>query len=127
MKAQFKVSPTLIIEVEGSNQVELFGRLAEAAEVFGEQECGMCQSKDITFIRRSNNGNDFYEMACQNPGCGARLSMGQSRQLKGQLFPIRKIVKSGPDKGRPSRKDGDYDNENRGWTKYRGKPIAEDD
>lgn len=127
MKASFKVGPYLTIEVEGTNQVELFAELAKISEVFGEKKCGQCASSNITFVRRSVDGNDYYEMSCLENKCGARLSMGLSKQNKGEMFPIRKIISSGPSKGKPSRKEGEYDYKHRGWTKYRGRPVMDEE
>lgn len=125
MKAVYRVNPKLSIEVEGSNQKELFSALASATEVFGEKECGQCAG-EVVFAKRNVDGNDFFEMACINPECRARLSIGQSKQRPGELFPIRKIITSGPEKGKPSRKKGEYDTEAQGYTKYRGQPVDED-
>lgn len=112
------------VSVEGRTQKEIFDALAMADEVFGEKCCGLCKSNDIRFAKRVVDGNDFYEMACTK--CGARLSFGQSKKRPGELFPIRKLIQEGPEKGKPSRKDGSYDQSN-GWTKYRGKPLEEED
>ncbi len=124
MKAQYKVNPKLQIEVEGSTQKELFSALASATEVFGEKACGRCEG-EVVFAKRNVDGNDFFEMACINPECRARLSIGQSKARPGELFPIRKVITKGPEKGKPSRKDGEYDTENLGYTTYRGQPVDE--
>jgi hypothetical protein len=125
LKVQVKISPTVIVEAQGATQKEVYNQLAMSAEVFGERECGLCKCKDIAFTKRNVDSNDYFEMTCLNYQCGARLSMGQSKQRPGELFPIRKLITSGPEKGKPSRKKGDY-GDHRGWTKYRGKPIEED-
>jgi hypothetical protein len=125
MKAQFKVNPRLIVEVEAETQKDLFKEIASAAEVFGEKKCGLCGSEQITFAHRTvTKGKKTYEYPeyhCES--CHARLSMG-SMQEGGALFPIRKLVKDGSDKGKPSREEGEYGN-HQGWTKYRGNPGDE--
>jgi len=125
MKLTVKISPMVVVEAEGPTQKIVYDQLASAAEVFGARECGLCGTKDITFGKRNVEGNDFYEVVCLNHECGARLSMGQSKQRPGELFPIRKLIASGPEAGKPSRKKG-VDSESKGWTKYRGQPLAED-
>jgi hypothetical protein len=119
--------PKITITVKGATQKDLFNQLATITEVFGERSCGLCEGEDIIFAKRNVDGNDFFEMVCRNPQCGARLSFGQSKQHPGEMFPIRKLVTSGPDRGKPSRKKGEYDGKGRGWTKYRGQPIDKDD
>lgn len=126
MKAQYKVNPKLLVEVEGRTQRELFDQLAAASEVFGESCCGVCGSKDIYFAKRTVDGNEYYEHACANPECGARLSIGLSKQKPGEMFPIRKLITKGPEKGKPSRKLGEFGPAS-GWTKYRGKSVEEDE
>jgi len=125
MKVQAKISPTIILEITGESQVDVFDQLATATEVFGEKCCGQCQETNLSFVKRVVEEDPYYELLCNK--CGAKLSMGQSKKNKGQLFPIRKIIQDGPEKGRPNRKLGVYDTKNKGWTKYKGKPLVEEE
>ena len=94
------------IEVEGSNQKELFKQMAEVQEVFDISACGACKGKDIHNVVRHVEDNDFYEYHCQNPQCRARLAFGQNK--KGNtLFPKRR-----DDQGKPLA--------NGGWSKWDG-------
>ena len=47
MKAQLKVRPNLIVEIDADKQVELFSELASMQEVFGEKQCGKCDNTDV--------------------------------------------------------------------------------
>lgn len=101
MKAVLKVNECLTLELDSSNQKELFENLANLQEVFGEDRCGKCDSTDLRFIVRENDGNKFYEVQCRK--CYARLAFGSHK--KGEtLFP--------------KRKDGDSYLPDNGWTKW---------
>ncbi len=115
MKAKFSTS-LVTFELEAPTPRELFKLIAETQEVFGEKECGCCHKTNIRFAVRSISGNDFFEMQCLD--CNSFLSIGQSKQKPGQLFPVRKLT----EQGKPSFKNGKYDAKNKGWTKYRGEP-----
>lgn len=102
MKVHYKANDDLTFELEGAGQKEIFKELAMVQEIFGEKSCGMCKGKDIKFICRTVEGNDYYELKCAS--CGALLSFGQHKK-GGTLFPKRK----------------DENNEwlqNRGWHKW---------
>ena len=73
-----------VIEAEGEDVKDVFGKLAESAEVFGHQECGMCGSSDVFPQVRHNKGFSFYAMKCSK--CGAEMNYGQRRE-DGHLFP----------------------------------------
>jgi hypothetical protein len=122
MEASFKAGK-VTFKLEANTQKDMFKLLAETSEVFGEPSCGLCGSTEFSFGVRTVDGNDFHELVCTEPKCGARLSMGQSKQQPGKLFPIRALTAD----GRPSRKDGQRDFKGRGWTKYRGKPVNNDE
>jgi hypothetical protein len=110
--------PTGHVKVEGATTKDLFKAAAEAQEVFGEPDCGKCGKANIRYVCRTVGKFTYYELACQD--CHAKLQMGQMEG--GKLFPVRKLIPGGPQKGKPHYKDGEYDNEGRGWTHYRGKP-----
>lgn len=126
MKIQAKISPQIILEVDGETQKDVFDKLASASEIFGEKICGLCSCKELSFVKRTIDGNDYYELKCTNSECLAKLSIGQSKKNKGELFPKRKLISSGPQKGKPDTKNGQYGSHN-GWTKWMGKSVEEDD
>jgi hypothetical protein len=87
MKAQFKVTSTLIVELEAGDPKSLFEELAQTQEIFGQTPCGKCSSKDVKFVVRTVNDNDFYEVHCTQ--CKAKLQFGAHKNGK-TLFPKRK-------------------------------------
>jgi hypothetical protein len=102
MKLNYKVSDKLSFELEGEGQKEIFKELASIQEIFGEESCGLCKSRNLRYVVRNVDGNDYYELRCAD--CGAILAFGQHKK-GGTLFPRRK-----DDEGKwlP----------NRGWHKY---------
>ena len=105
MKVTYTTPNRLSVELEGNTQVELFKQLADFQEVFDQNGCGKCQKKNLKFVVRNVEDNDFYEVACTH--CGCRLSFGQHKK-GGSLFP-----KNRDDKGGwlPNRGWGKWDNE----------------
>lgn len=136
MKAQVKVSPSTIVEVEGEKQKDLFKAIASAHEVFGEKECGLCHSKDIypawrsvtTIKGKKADTYEFAEYRCRGildtgRRCGGRLAMSTINDDTGTLFPNRKLV----DGKRPATKaeleagiTGEYGPHN-GWHRFEKK------
>ena len=74
------------VEAEGDAK-EVFKELSSAAEVFGQDTCGACGSKNVTPVCREVEGNTYYEMRCN--ACGCALGYGQ-RKADGVLFPRRR-------------------------------------
>lgn len=108
MKVVYAVSDVMKIELEGSDQKDVFEKLADVSEVFGESVCGACGCEDVKFVVRVVDDNKFYELKCTK--CGARLSFGAHK--KGNtLFPKRKD------------NDGNW-YDNKGWTKWDGAKRA---
>jgi hypothetical protein len=97
------------VSAEGDAK-EVFGELAGAAEVFGQNACGACGSELTVPVVREVEGNTYYEMRCQS--CGACLAFGQRRQ-DGKLFPRRK-------------KDENW-LPNRGWVNHRAAKATTDE
>ena len=93
----------LEVEIESNAPKEAFKELALFQEVFGETNCGSCQSEDIVFQVRTVDGNDYYEMFCKS--CFAKLAFGQHK-VGGGLFPKRKLD------------NGSFDKESKGWKKW---------
>jgi hypothetical protein len=87
MKLIYKANDKLEFELEASGQKEIFKELALIQEVFSEAKCGLCGSTNIRFVTRSVDGNDYYELRCND--CGAVLAFGQHKK-GGTLFPKRK-------------------------------------
>ena len=87
MKAQIKVQPTIIIEVEADKHTDLFRAIAGVQEVFGQKACGKCGGKNLQFRTRKKGRYEFYEAICLN--CKARLSFGVHTGEAGTLFPHR--------------------------------------
>jgi hypothetical protein len=94
LEVQYKsANGRLFIKVDGNTQKEVFEKLAAAIEVFeAADKCGCCGSTIRPRVRHVAKGNktfDYYEMACQEPRCHARLAFGQSTDTV-SLFPKRK-------------------------------------
>jgi hypothetical protein len=87
MKAVFKLSERLTVEVEGENQRELFENIAKFQEVFNEEVPPGAKGLNTRFVVRTVDDNKFYEMRCQDTG--QILSFGCHK--KGNtLFPKRR-------------------------------------
>lgn len=87
MKAIYKIGDKLEFELEGAGQKEIFKELAIIQEIFAEEKCGLCGSTNLRFVVRNVDGNDYYELRCND--CGAILAFGQHKK-GGTLFPKRK-------------------------------------
>ena len=105
MKAKYKVGDKLEFELDGAGQKELFKKIANIQEIFGEAKCGVCGSENIKFVVRVVDDNEYYELRCMD--CGAVLGFGQHKK-GGTLFPKRKDT------------DGKY-LPNNGWYKWNAK------
>jgi RNase P subunit RPR2 len=88
MKASFKVSQVMTVDVEAENQRELFEKLGSIQEVFGHNVCGKCKKSILKFtVRTDKDENKYYEIRCVS--CQARLQFGCHKK-GGGLFPKRK-------------------------------------
>lgn len=125
MKGQFKVSGNLVLEVEAESSKDMFGKLAEMQEVFGEKKCGLCESTNLKFaVRKATSGKKeftYYELHCND--CFARLSFGQSQDTK-SIYPKRRLDKDGVPTP-PGDESGKYGKHN-GWTQYKGPTKGEE-
>jgi hypothetical protein len=108
MKIVYQISDNMKIELEGADQKDVFEKLSDLSEVFGENECGACKSPDVRFMVRTVDKNKFYELKCNQ--CGARLSFG-AHKTGDTLFPKRKDA------------EGNW-YDNKGWTKWDGTKRA---
>lgn len=104
--------------VENASVKKVWEDLASINEVFGDEKCGCCGSKNITpsfrVVEKNKKSYDYYEMKCLETKCRARLSYGQ-HQEGGGIFPHRKL---GED-GRADRVNGQYGPHN-GWSRFKG-------
>lgn len=83
MKVTYSVGRA-IVEGEGEGVKECFDQLAGAAEIFGIQQCGCCDSREVVPETRENKGFTFRAFKCLS--CGASIDLG-TRRSDGQLFP----------------------------------------
>jgi hypothetical protein len=108
VKAQVKVTPTTIVEVEAAKQKDLFKAIASAHEVFGEKRCGLCGSTEIvpawrtvTVVKgKKTETYEYPEYHCHGKDengqrCGARLALGTINDESGTLYPTRKLKEDG--------------------------------
>jgi hypothetical protein len=87
-KVILSVGPRSTIEVEGESSCDIFEGLSTGYEIFGHGVCGCCQSENIKFLVRTSADEDkFYEMACNEPKCRARLPFGCLKKPKGGMYP----------------------------------------
>jgi hypothetical protein len=92
MKVQVKCGSGAV-QAEGDNHADIWKQLAELQEAFGERVCGKCQSDDIRYVHRQNEGgDDFFELRCQAKGCYAKLRMSVRKKEK-CFYPKRKAGK----------------------------------
>ncbi len=104
MKVSYR-SGQLLFELEGAGQKEVFERLSEIQEIFGEEKCGACKGESLRYAVRVIDDNKYFELHCTT--CRARLAFGQHKK-GGTLFPKRKDD------------DGNW-LPNNGWIKWDGK------
>lgn len=106
-KAQISIGKHTVISAEGESAVDVMAKLSKLAQVFaGVDKCGKCGCDDIAPNMREPEKFVYYEFQCLNPACGARLSLGQSKNER-DLFQKRK------------NEDGGW-KENDGWEVYSG-------
>ncbi len=120
LKANFKVRPELVFEIEAKEQKDVFRNIASIQEVFSEKVCGLCGKPDIKFVVREIEDNEFYEMQCTNAGCYGKLAFGQNKK-GGTIYPIRKLKDGLPAK---SEDQPPFDFKTSGWHKYDKNKVA---
>lgn len=126
LKAQLKF-PKLWVEVEAKSQKELFFSMAEIGDVFGESQCGCCESTNIKPVVRTSKSKDgkktyqYPEYHCMD--CTARLTICLNNDDSGTLYAMRKLTDNNePATGSKKGKFGDH----KGWTKFRGDKNGEE-
>lgn len=103
MQVQYRcMGGGVTLTFEAKDIKDLIVKCASLEEILGESTCGACQSPNVKFRHRRHDGNDFYEVRCQD--CASTLSFGQKKE-GGGLFPKRKD------------KEGIYLSNN-GWVKW---------
>lgn len=118
IKLKYNVRPSIQVEVDVNDQLELFKSLAEIQEIMGEDTCKKCGGVDTSFVVREVDGNTFHEIRCNNKGCRAILSFGKEKK-SGRLYPRRYEVE-----GKEAKKDADGKVvylPNEGWVAYNPK------
>ena len=87
MKAIYQVTNKLTLEIEADNVKTIMEELYQADNVFGNDECGKCHSKEIKHIvQDDDDGHKYYKLECKNPKCRAQLRLGAHKK-NGTLFP----------------------------------------
>jgi len=108
MKIQYTTkNKRLNVAIESGSVKEIFKELAKFQEIFDESSCKMCKSENLQFVVRTVDGNDYYELKCND--CFGKLSYGQHK-TGNTLFPKRKIENAESVKG---------------WHKWNGNIINE--
>ncbi len=88
MNVKMKLQENLWVEFETEQtKKEVFQQLASVQEVFGNESCGKCKKRNLRFVVRTVDENDYHEIRCVS--CGAKLSFGANKK-GGGLFPKRK-------------------------------------
>lgn len=94
----------LAFEIEVATGKVAFEVAAAIQELFEEECCGSCKSKNIRFDVRTINENKYFKMRCSD--CNATLDFGQKKDQK-SLFA--------------KRQDKDRNKiPNNGWYHYKG-------
>lgn len=75
----------LTIDVANAdNQKDIFEKVAQYQEVFGNTKCPACGSENLIYRVREHDGNKYYELYCAD--CKAKLPFG-AHKSGGTLFP----------------------------------------
>jgi hypothetical protein len=86
-RAKVKMGESIEFEVEADDEMTLFKEVARVTELYGNNICGKCNNKEVKFVSRlDSEGNDWLELLCKNPACGAKLVYGQTKKGK-QIYP----------------------------------------
>ncbi len=112
MRVEYKVNDRITIAAEGETPQDIFKQISRLQESFGEEECGKCHSKKLTFTHRVSSEYDFYELKCQD--CYAKLEFGQG---KDKFYPKRMVVDAKGKTIKDANGKGEY-RPDRGWFKY---------
>lgn len=89
MQVEMQVNSKVKLLIEGRDFTELFKEMSLSQEVFSDEVCGCCKKSNFKYVHRNVDGNDYYELRCQENNCGARLGFGISKEHRGQIYPKR--------------------------------------
>ena len=85
MKAIYKVTNKLTLEIEADNVKSIMEELYQADNVFGNDICGKCGSTDLKHIvQEDGEGQKYYKLECKK--CHHQLRLGAHKK-NGTLFP----------------------------------------
>ena len=82
MKVSYKMG-SMTFEAEVSDRKSAFQFVSDLIDVFPDEPCGCCSSKNTRPMVRKSKDYTFYEIACAD--CNAKLSLGQHKE-GGGLF-----------------------------------------
>lgn len=105
MKVEVKVNDSLTVHAEAETAKEVFRQIAAAQETFEDSKCGYCGNKNLRYLVRKKEDNEFFELQCTDPKCRAKLAFGFGKK-EGNMYPKRfetdnkgKTIKGENDKG----------------------------
>jgi hypothetical protein len=113
MKFTYRPNPRFQFEFDAASDTDAFAQLASIDELFQDEACGLCKSKNVHFAHRVSGKFPYCERKCL--GCGARLAFGKTED-GGRLFPKRKLKD-----GQPDMENGTF-GEHRGWHRFVPQP-----
>lgn len=129
MKAIINSDGSVSFEVTGDKEFLVFKEIARVQEVFGHNQCGMCNSKDVKYVCRKTGAKknvEWLEIVCQK--CRAKLVFSKTEE--GVVYP--KITwNSLSEKQQEQRADEEKECRNGylpngGWFKWKGNYTDED-
>lgn len=89
MKATYFVHDGLKFDIDAETEADLFKNLATIQETFTAENCGLCKAPSKFLVRKDKEENEYFELACTDLKCRARLPYGQMKKPKGKLYPKR--------------------------------------
>lgn len=84
LQLEKRINATTVVKINGKDTKEAFENLVEADKVFGQDVCGACKVAGARPQIRTHGEHTFFEMACQNPKCKAKLGF---YFYKGKMLP----------------------------------------
>ncbi len=87
MQLEKRINATTVVRVNGESTVACFDAWIEALQIFGQDVCGVCKTAGAQLQIRRHGQHKFYEVACQNAKCKAKL--GLVAMQDGRMFPSR--------------------------------------
>lgn len=106
--ANFRCTPNLSVSIHTESMKDVARMACEFRDALGQTKCGACGSPEITLIRRTPKGYEFFGWRCE---CGAQLDLFSPSKESTQLIPSRRD------------KQGN-DLQHGGWVKYQREQPA---